>query len=192
MSAAVKIVQAPLSEKDARSLKLGEQIYITGPVVTGRDDVHLRALKLIDEGEPVPDCLKGAVIYHCGPIMKKNGKQWTVVAAGPTTSARMNSLEPRFIRELHIHAVIGKGGMDAAVAEAMKKEGCVYLAATGGAAVSLAEGLSRVVGVEWEDLGMPEALWQFDAKRLGPLTVAMDAEGNSLYEQVRKNLKRQY
>lgn len=188
----MKTLNAPLSDRDVRSLKLGETVYINGPVITGRDDVHIRALEYLDEGKEVPECLRGAVIYHCGPIMKKNGDRWTVVAAGPTTSARMNSLEPRFIREFGIKAIIGKGGMDRATAEAMKKEGCVYFAAVGGAAVSLAEGLSQVVGCEWEDLGMPEALWKFSAVRLGPLTVAMDADGNSLYEKVRQNIKRVY
>ena len=166
-----------------RDLSLGDVVYINGPVVTGRDDVHIRALEYLDEGKPVPNCLEGAVVYHCGPIMRKmDSGRYSVVAAGPTTSARMNSLEPRFIREFGIRAIIGKGGMSQEVAEAMKEVGCVYLAATGGAAVSLAEGLSTVTGSEWEDLGMPETMWKFETNRLGPLVVAMDSKGNSLYE----------
>jgi fumarate hydratase subunit beta len=102
----------------------------------------------------------------------------------------MNSLEPRMIREFGIRAIIGKGGMSKDVSDAMKECGCVYLAATGGSAVTLAEGLARIKGVEWLDLGMPEALWKFDTNRLGPLVVAMDSNGNSLYEDVRKSLKR--
>lgn len=183
----MRSLYSPLDVKTVRSLKLGEVVNITGPVVTGRDEVHIRALKYLDEGRPVPECLKGAVLYHCGPIMKQDGQgRWTVVAAGPTTSARMNSLEPRFIREFGIRAIIGKGGMSKETAEAMKEVGCVYLAATGGVAVTYAEGLSRVTGHEWDDLGMPETLWRFDAKSLGPLTVAIDSEGNSLYEEVKR------
>ena len=72
--------------------------------------------------------------------------------------------------------------------EAMKEVGCVYLAATGGAAVSYAEGLSRVTGYDWLDLGMPEALWHFQTRALGPLVVAIDAEGNSLYDKVREKV----
>jgi fumarate hydratase subunit beta len=117
---------------------------------------------------------------------------WSVVAAGPTTSARMNSLEPEMIVRFGIRAIIGKGGMSKAVAEAMKEVGCVYLAATGGAAVSLAEGLSRCRGCEWLDLGMAEAMWRFDTERLGPLTVAIDSEGNSLYDKVAESLVRRY
>lgn len=186
----MKYIEAPLSEKDVRALKLGEIVAVTGPVCTGRDEVHIRALEYVDEGKEVPGCLNGAVLYHCGPIMKQieNGK-WMVVAAGPTTSARMNKLEPRFIKEFGIRAIIGKGGMSKEVCDAMKEVGCVYLAATGGAAVTYAEGLSVASNVDWLDLGMPEALWQFNTNKLGPLVVAIDAEGNSLYEQVRANLK---
>lgn len=185
----MRSLYTPLDEKTVRSLKLGEIVNITGPVYTGRDEVHIRALEYKDEGKEVPICLNEAALYHCGPIMVQgeNGN-WSVVAAGPTTSARMNTLEPRFIREFRIRAIIGKGGMSKEVAEAMKEVGCVYLAATGGAAVSYAEGLSRVTGYDWYDLGMPEALWHFQARALGPLVVAIDAQGNSLYEAVRQKV----
>lgn len=181
-------LRAPLDEETVRSLRLGDTVFISGPVVTGRDEAHLRALELSGRGESTPRELDGCVLYHCGPIMRKNGGSWEVVAAGPTTSARMNKLEPEMIKRFNIRAIIGKGGMSAEVSEAMKECGCVYLAATGGAAISLAEGLRRSTKVEWLDLGMAEALWSFDTERLGPLIVAMDAQGNSLYENVRKNL----
>ena len=185
----MKNLYTPLDEKTVRSLKLGEIVNITGPVVTGRDEVHIRALEYLDEGKDVPVCLNEAALYHCGPIMKQNQDgSWSVVAAGPTTSARMNALEPRFIREFRIRAIIGKGGMSKEVVEAMKEVGCVYLAATGGVAVTYAEGLARVTGHDWADLGMPEALWQFQTKSLGPLIVAIDASGNSLYENVKQKV----
>lgn len=187
----MRSISAPLSEEDVRGLRLGETVSVSGPVVTGRDEVHIRALEYLDEGKTVPDCLRGAVLYHCGPIMRQiEGGAWSPVAAGPTTSARMNSLEPRFIREFGIRAIIGKGGMSREVADAMAEVGCVYLAATGGAAVSLAEGLSNSTGAEWTDLGMAEAMWRFDARNLGPLVVAIDSEGQSLYDRVRDSLVR--
>lgn len=186
----MKILQAPLSENDVRSLRLGEVVNLSGPVITGRDEMHIRALKYAKDGKDVPSEINGSVLYHCGPIMKKDGDSWEVVSAGPTTSARMNSLEAEMISTFSIRAIIGKGGMSTEISEVMKNSGCVYLAATGGAAVTLAEGLSSVIGVEWLDLGMPEALWKFNASRLGPLVVAMDAEGNSLYEAVKRSLKR--
>ena len=180
----------PLTEDDVRALRLGDTVFINGPIVTGRDEAHIRALNMRSEGKETPPQLDGCVLYHCGPIMRQTEDGWQVVAAGPTTSARMNRLEPEMIREFGIRAIIGKGGMSAEVVEAMRECGCVYLAATGGAAVSLAEGLGACTGVEWLDLGMAEALWSFRAERLGPLIVAIDSEGNSLYDQVRDSLVR--
>ena len=187
----MRTLQTPLSEEDVRSLRLGETVYLSGPIVTGRDEMHIRALEYSEEGRDVPECLQGSVIFHCGPIMRqRDDGTWAVVAAGPTTSARMNKLEPEMIPTFNIRAIVGKGGMSRETAEAMRDYGCVYLAATGGAAVSLAEGLDRCVGCEWEDLGMAEAMWRFEAKRFGPLIVAIDAEGNSLYDRVSESLVR--
>lgn len=186
----MRFIQCPLDESTARSLKVGEIVYISGPVITARDEAHIRAMKYLDEGKDVPECLFGCTLYHCGPIVVEKEDGYELIAAGPTTSARMNSLEPRFIREFGVRAIIGKGGMSSDVAKAMEECGCVYLAATGGAAVTLAEGLAKVDGVEWKDLGMAEALWMFDSSRLGPLVVAMDCAGNSLYRDVEDSLKR--
>jgi fumarate hydratase subunit beta len=174
-----------------RSLKLGETVYLNGPVITGRDEMHIRALKYLEDGKEVPSDIEGAVLFHCGPIMaQRDDGSWRVVAAGPTTSARMNKLEPEFIRRFHIRAIIGKGGMSKDTIDAMKECGCVYLAATGGAAISLAEGLNRCTGNDWLDLGMAEALWRFNTGKFGPLIVAIDANGNSLYEKVNSSLVR--
>lgn len=184
------ILNSPLDEKTVRSLRLGETVYIKGPIITGRDEMHKRALEKARTGEDVPDEIFNSVLYHCGPIMVQRGEKWLPVAAGPTTSARMNDLEPEMIERFGIRAIIGKGGMSKKVAEAMEKHGCVYLAAVGGTAVSLAEGLGESTGSEWNDLGMAEAMWKFNAERLGPLIVAIDASGGDLYEDVRGKLKR--
>ena len=186
----MRILESPLSKEIVSSLKLGEIVYINGPVITGRDEMHIRAIESAREGKEVPEEIIGSVLYHCGPIMTDIDGKKVVVAAGPTTSARMNSLEAEMISRFHIRAIIGKGGMSSDVGKAMAEEGCVYLAATGGAAVTLAEGLYAVDGVEWEDLGMAEAMWKFRANKLGPLIVAMDSKGNSLYDKVNSSLKR--
>lgn len=184
-------MDAPLSEETVRSLELGETVYLNGPVITGRDEMHIRAMEYLESGKDVPADISGSVLFHCGPIMmQREDGSWSVVAAGPTTSARMNKLEPGFIRSFKIRAIIGKGGMSKDALEAMKEVGCVYLAATGGAAISLAEGLNRCTGSEWLDLGMAEAMWRFDTQKFGPLIVAMDSKGNSLYENVASSLVR--
>ncbi len=186
----MKRIRLPLSREDAQALRLGEIVHADGPLVTARDAVHERALEQMAKGTRLPDALTGATLYHCGPIMAGGPDDPTVVAAGPTTSVRLDRQTPEMIRRLGIHAIIGKGGMSQEVLQAMQEVGCVYLAATGGTAVSLAESLPRVRGVEWADLGMAEAMWLLDADSMGPLVVAMDARGNSLYEDVRRALRR--
>jgi fumarate hydratase subunit beta len=184
-----KRLRTPLAEKDVRDLKLGETVYLDGVVLTGRDEVHIHALEYLEKGKKVPVDFKGAALFHCGPIMRKVGEKWEVVAAGPTTSSRMNSLEPQFIEKFRPGAIIGKGGMSQPTVDAMKKHGCVYLAITGGAAVLAAKGIKSVSGVEWYELGMPEAIWIMNAENFGPLTVAIDANGNSLYAAVNAKIK---
>ena len=183
------ILATPLDESKVRKLRAGDVVFITGTVVTGRDEVHHRALSVLREGGELPLDLEGATLYHCGPIMERDGEGWELVAAGPTTSARMDPVEEEFIRRTGVRAIIGKGGMSAEVAEAMRELGCVYLAATGGAAVSAADGLRRVVGVEWLDLGMPEAMWVLEARNFGPLVVGIDAQGGSIYRKVEDDVR---
>jgi len=184
-----KKLTTPLAENDVRSLKLGETVYIDGVVYTGRDEVHLHALEYLEKGKKLPVEFKGSALFHCGPIMKKVGENWVAVAAGPTTSSRMNSLEPQFIEKFRPGAIIGKGGMSQPTVDAMKTYGCVYLAITGGAAVLAAQGIKSVSGVEWFELGMPEAIWILNAENFGPLTVAIDSHGNSLYAEVNAKIK---
>jgi fumarate hydratase subunit beta len=179
---------SPLSEDVVRSLEVGDEVELSGPLVTARDEAHIRALEAHEKGEPLPFDLEGAVIFHCGPITSQEGDGWRLVAAGPTTSSRMNAIEPEFIRAFGIRAIIGKGGMSRPTVEAMKEHGCVYLAFTGGAAVVAAEGIAKVESVDWLDLGMPEAVWHLQADGFGPLIVAIDSQGRSLYDVVEERV----
>lgn len=185
-----KILSLPLDEKIVRGLKLGDVVYLRGVFFTARDDAHMRALSFAKEGKELPFNTGGSAVYHCGPIMKREGERWQVVAAGPTTSKRMNSLTKEFIERFGVRAIIGKGGMAGEAIDAMKRFGCVYLAFTGGAAVLAAKGIKEVKGVEWYDLGMPEALWILEAEKFGPLTVAIDSQGNSLYAEVVREVEK--
>ncbi len=179
-------LKTPISEEDIRKLHVGDTIYISGTMVTARDSAHKRALEFFRRGEPLPVNLEGGVVYHCGPLAMKEDDKWRVVAAGPTTSARMEMFEADFIKAYGVRVVVGKGGMGQKTTDAMKEYGAVYAAFTGGAAVLAAQAIKRVVGVEWLDLGVPEALWIFEVEDFGPLTVAIDAHGNNLLEDVRK------
>lgn len=185
----MKTLSIPLSEKDVRELKLGETVYLNGEFYTARDEAHMTALEYVKEGKPLPVDFKDKAVFHCGPIMRKLNGTWELVAAGPTTSTRMNSLEPEFIRTFGPRAIIGKGGMGKETSDAMKEYGCVYLAITGGAAVLAAKGIKKVKGVEWLELGMPEAVWILEGENFGPLIVAMDVHGNSLFENVETKVK---
>ncbi len=190
---ATHTLDLPVDEATIRSLNVGDIIYLNGIVYTGRDEVHIHALEELDKGEELPIDLNGGAIYHCGPIMVKNDEGvWSMLAAGPTTSARMNKLEPAFIERTGVRFIIGKGGMDQGVVGAMKKFGAVYLAHTGGAAVIAAKGLRSVTGVHWPELGVPEAIWVIDAEKFGPLTVGIDAHGESLFARVDDRVAENY
>ena len=181
-------ITSPIEESVARSLRAGDMVSLSGEVITARDEAHMRALELHRKGLALPFELEGRALYHCGPIMLHDNV-WKVVAAGPTTSARMNSLAPELIRSFSPRLLIGKGGMSPAVLDAMSEVGCAYLAFTGGAAVLAAERLPEVLGVHWEDLGMAEAVWRLRAERLGPMVVAMDSHGRSLFQEVEEKVK---
>lgn len=182
-------LKTPISEEEIRKLKVNDVIYITGTIVTARDQAHRRALEYLKEGKPLPINLEGLAVFHCGPVVAKEGDKWVAVAAGPTTSTRMDLFEDEFIKNFKVRVVIGKGGMGKRTTEAMAKYGAVYGAFTGGAAILAAKAIKSVRGVEWLDLGTPEALWIFEVENFGPLTVAIDSHGNNLYLDVAKNVE---
>ena len=179
-------LKTPVPEKDVRKLKACDLIYVTGTMITARDEAHLKALELHEKGERPPVDFEGNGVFHCGPIMKKDvGGGWQVVAAGPTTSARMDIFEDRFIETYRPSVIIGKGGMGDRTAKACQEYGCVYGAFTGGAALLAARGIKRVVDVFWlEELGMPECLWVYEAEDFGPMIVTIDTHGGNLTADV--------
>ena len=183
---AVYKLTTPISEEEIRKLKVNDVVYITGTIVTARDQAHKRALQFHKERKTLPIKLEGLAVFHCGPIVKKEADEWILVAAGPTTSTRMDIFEDEFIESFKVRVIIGKGGMGKRTTDAMQKCGAIYGAFTGGAAVLAAKAIKCVKNVEWLDLGMPEALWIFEAKEFGPLTVAIDSHGNNLFEDVKK------
>lgn len=170
----------PLTEAQVRDLKVGDTVELTGRLYTGRDAVHHR----LHHGDQPPVDLNGAVIYHCGPVMVQVGDKYECRGAGPTTSSREEPYQWEVMRDHHIRAVIGKGGMGPKTLEGCVKYGCVYLHAIGGAAQVCAERITRVDGVDWLDLGSPEAIWHLWVEKF-PCIVTMDSHGNSLHQQVK-------
>jgi fumarate hydratase subunit beta len=186
---AVFKLKTPISEEEIRRLKVNDVLYVTGTIVTARDAAHKRALEYFKEGKALPINLEGLAVFHCGPIVKKENDEWMVVAAGPTTSTRMDQFEDEFIKNFKVRVIIGKGGMGKRTTEAMKQYGAVYGAFTGGAAVLAAKAIKQVKALEWADLGMPEALWILEVEDFGPLTVAIDSHGNNLFEEVKNKVE---
>lgn len=173
----------PIDEAAARSLRIGDQVLLSGVLVTARDVAH----KYMVESFPdwLDPLLRGSVIYHCGPVVKREGTGWTIVAAGPTTSIREEPYEDKVIARYGVRGVLGKGGMGARTGAALREHGAVYLHAVGGAATLIAQYIEEVVAVhKVEEFGTPEAFWVLRVKDF-PVVVTMDSHGGSLHETVR-------
>jgi fumarate hydratase class I len=174
------ILRPPVSEEQIRALKVGDVVLISGECYTGRDAVHAHLVK-----NPLPEGvdLRGAVLYHCGPVMLKTGDQWTVKAAGPTTSSREEPYQADIIKSFGVRAVVGKGGMGKKTLAALQEHGAVYLNAIGGAAQYYARAIDKVLGVSLLDFGIPEAMWKLNVNDFIAI-VTMDSHGNSLHAKV--------
>ncbi len=172
------VLRTPLSDEQIRSLKVGDVVLVSGRVYTGRDAVHAHLMK----HDPPVD-LRGSIIYHCGPVVAKDGDGWRVTAAGPTTSIREEPYQADIIKRFGVRAVIGKGGMGAKTLGALKEAGAVYLNAIGGAAQFYARTITKVEGVSLMEFGTPEAMWHLQVEGF-PAIVTMDAHGNSLHKDV--------
>src|SRR5687767_5639107 len=171
-------LRTPLTEEQVRSLKVGDVVLLSGRAYTGRDAVHHHLMK----HDPPVD-LRGAVLYHCGPVVAKEGDGWKVTAAGPTTSIREEPYQADVITRYGVRAVVGKGGMGARTLAALKDAGAVYLNAIGGAAQFYARTIASVDGVSLMEFGTPEAMWHLTVKDF-PAIVTMDSHGNSLHKDI--------
>lgn len=180
-------LSTPLKKEELEQLSTGDVVYLTGTVLTARDEAHARILELAEKGEELPFDLEGAAVYHCGPLMRQKEDRWEVVAAGPTTSARMSKMTPLLLDKYNVTALIGKGGMDNVTGSLKGK--CVYLAFTGGCAALAAENIREVKTVHWPDLGMPEAVWVLRVENFGPLIVGIDAKGNDLFAKIEERAR---
>lgn len=177
-------LEFPFEEKTVRGLRAGDAVSISGRIYTGRDRLH----KWFADGKPLPVDFRDGALYHCGPVVVNTADGgWRVVSAGPTTSIRENPYEPAFIAASGVRIVIGKGGMDAATLAAMKRHGCVYVQAVGGAGALYGDAVKNVAGVSMlKEFGAAEAVWHFDVVDFRGV-VAMDAHGRSLFADVAKS-----
>jgi fumarate hydratase class I len=175
-------MRLPASEDALRALRIGDEVLITGTVVTARDMAHKYMVE--QRPESLRDILEGALIYHCGPIMVRDGEGWRIVSAGPTTSSREEPYQADVLENYRLGGVIGKGGMGEKTSAALKKCGAVYFHAVGGAGTLLAKRVKKVREVRMlEEFGVPEAFWVLEVEDF-PVVVTMDSVGGSLHREV--------
>jgi len=184
-------LRLPIDESTACSLRVGDVVYVSGTVFTARDVAHRRLLEAHAQGQRLPFDATGLALYHCGPVVRPVNGGWHVLSAGPTTSARMEPFEPRFLRAFHPRLVIGKGGMGHGTQAALAQEGAAYAHFPGGAGAVAARHIVRVRAVHGlEEWGMTEAVWILDVDRFGPLLITMDSAGGDLYSDRRADVAR--
>jgi fumarate hydratase class I len=171
-------LRTPFTDADVRKLNVGDVVLLDGIVFTGRDAVH----KYLHDGGEL-ETIRNGVIYHCGPVVLKDGGEYHVLAAGPTTSIREEPYQADIIKRFNIKAVIGKGGMGPKTQKACQENACVYLHAIGGAAQIYAQCVERVLSVRLEQFGSPEAVWELEVKNF-PAVVTIDSHGNNLQQAV--------
>lgn len=189
----------PIPDEDIRALHVGDTVFLTGIIVTGRDAAHkflienyIRqpvAADQVDLYEEIKGLLDGGVIYHCGPVVKKHDDgHWSFVAAGPTTSIREEVYQPEVIAHFNLKGVIGKGGMGPNTLKACQEQPAVYFHAIGGAASLIAQSVKEVVTVHKMEFGVPEAMWVIRVEDF-PVVVTMDSHGQSIHQQVETQSK---
>lgn len=178
-------LRLPLAEDEVRSLRAGELVTLTGPIViTAGLPTHERMLDFVARGEPLPVPLEGQALIHFGAQAREVQGRTELLYMNPTTSTRFNPFMPTLIRRCGLRVVGGKGGLDRESAEAMRDAGCVYLSFPGGACPLLSAAIREVSAVHWTDLLLHYRLVQLRVERLGPGTVAIDAHGRSLYDEL--------
>ena len=183
MSETIRRVAMPLSAEDALSLRAGDMILLDGEIViTAGLPTHHRLVEVAEGTREAPQDLHGAGLFHLGSYSREvEGGGFEVLYMNPTTSTRFNALMPGLIRHFGLRAVGGKGGLDRGCVEAMREAGCVYLSFVGGGAPLLSDAIREVVSVHWNDLVSHYRLVTLRVEGLGPVTVGIDAHGNSLY-----------
>ncbi|MDD5427652.1 MAG: FumA C-terminus/TtdB family hydratase beta subunit [Candidatus Omnitrophica bacterium] len=177
---AIKL-RTPITSQAAMSLKAGDEVLLSGVILTARDAAHKRLHDLIVRGKPVPLNLKDAVIYYAGPTPPRPGR--AIGSCGPTTSSRMDPFTPELLK-MGLGGMIGKGDRSAEVRKAIKKYKRVYFLATGGIGALLSTKVKAAKAILFKDLG-PEAIYKMEVADF-PLIVGIDPKGNDIYDKAKR------
>ncbi|MDO5403515.1 MAG: Fe-S-containing hydro-lyase [Eubacteriales bacterium] len=172
-----KYINVPLQNEDAKNLRAGDYVYLTGTIYTARDAAHKRMAECMANNEKLPIDMKNNVIYYMGPSPARQGRP--IGSAGPTTASRMDKYAPDLL-DMGLKGMIGKGKRSQAVKEAIIRNGAVYFAAVGGAGALLSQRIKKSEVIAYDDLGT-EAVRKLEIENF-PVIVVIDSEGNNLYE----------
>lgn len=177
----IRHLHLPLGEAEARALKIGEMVTLTGTVFTGRSRFHIRA---VEQGIlPPVDFAEVNAFFHVGPVMRQENGQWVIVSIEPTSSIRFERYGAAVVRRLNLRVLIGKTTMGRGTAAALQEVGGVHLTKIGICGNQLVPQVRRVRAVYFlEELGKTEATWLLDVEKFGPFFVDMDARGNNYFE----------
>lgn len=172
-----KYIKAPISDEDAKSLKAGDYVYISGIIYTARDAAHKRMYEALQNKENLPIDMDHNIIYYMGPSPAREG--CPIGSAGPTTASRMDKYAPSLL-DLGLKGMIGKGKRSEAVKKSIVRNGAVYFAAVGGAGALLSKRITKSTIIAYDDLGT-EAIRKLEVENF-PVIVVIDSQGNNLYE----------
>jgi fumarate hydratase subunit beta len=178
-------INVPYTKEEAKSLKAGDMVYLTGTIYTARDAAHKRMYEALERGEELPFDIKGNVIYYMGPSPAREGRP--IGSAGPTTASRMDKYAPKLL-DLGQSGMIGKGKRSKEVHEAIVRNDAVYFAAIGGAGALLSKAIEASEVIAYDDLGT-EAIRRLSVKEF-PVIVVIDSEGMDLYETAIQKYKK--
>ena len=171
-------LNSPINPEEVKKLRIGDEVYITGVIYTGRDAAHKRLCELLDKRESLPIDVKNGVIYYVGPTPAKPGR--AIGSAGPTSSYRMDPYSEQLLKE-GLKVMIGKGPRSKEFKQSLPKYGAVYLSAIGGAAAQISESVKKCEVVAYEDRGA-EAIHRLEVENFYAI-VTYDSKGNDLFEQ---------
>ncbi len=185
----MKDIALPMSSGDARGLKLGEQVTVSGLLFTGRSRFHIRAVE--QNIFPPIDYAKINCFFHVGPVMRKDSSGWSVVSCEPTSSIRFERYGADVVRKFRLHTLIGKTTMGPATVSALEEVGGVYLSKIGLSGNALRDQVRKIRGVYFlDELGKTESTWIYEVEKFGPFFVAIDAHGNSYFRDLESEVKK--
>jgi fumarate hydratase class I len=192
-------MNSPCIKKRVKKLRAGDIVTLNGIILTGRDafhkfvyDTYIKKEKFDENYYKLKKLMQNAFLYHCGPVIKNENREYKFIAGGPTTSIREEPYEAEVIKHFGLCGVIGKGGMGNKTKKALKKHSAVYLHAVGGAASLIAQKVESIKEHYFlKEFGIPEAVWVLQVSDF-LCTVTMDAKGNSLHEKIKEKSAKNY